>query len=564
MDSELELLRQTFLTEAEEGLAAMEEALVTLEAFPDDPEPLHAIFRTIHTIKGSAAIVGFNNVSELAHLVEDALEAYRSGMVRVTPVHVSLLLLTVDALREVIAAAAAGRTELRARDRRLVGFLAARSQDAPAPADPAAHRSGSVLVSDGLSRTRTLRIRLERLDQMVDLVGEAAIARGRLNQMLEEQRSVVGDGILMAAAELDRLVAELQAHVLRVRMVPIGPLFRQYLRTVRDVAASLGKRARLVIEGEDVELDTSVLDHLRDPLTHMVRNAIDHGIEPPAERAAKGKDPIGRITLRARHEGGMIVVDLADDGAGLDRARLLEHARARGLVGPTESPPDRDLVRLIFEPGFSTADGVTELSGRGVGLDVVRRNVEALRGSVSVESVEGAGTTITLRLPLTLAIVSAFAVGVAGETYLIPLDAVAECLALPSDTLLDAGGRGVINLRGEVLPCVRLATLLSTWNGPTSTPSAIATATPEESPRRAAGREHVVVVRHGGLRAGFVVDALLGGLEVVIKPLEGLLTGLPGVAGATILGSGRAALVLDVAAVLDTAITSEAAVGAVA
>jgi two-component system chemotaxis sensor kinase CheA len=305
-------------------------------------------------------------------------------------------------------------------------------------------------------------------------------------------------------------------------------VFRQQVRAVRDIATARGKRARLVVEGADVEVDMSVIEHLRDPLTHMIRNALDHGIEAPEAREVAGKDPCGTITLRALAEGGSIVIEIADDGRGLDRERIAEKARASGLAPNPESLSDPELMRLVLEPGFSTAGAVTDLSGRGVGMDVVRRNVEALRGSVGIESRPGRGATVTLRLPLTLAIIDGFAVGVGGETFVVPMDVVSECLALP-----EADGsprrRGVVNLRGAALPYVRLRDHFALPAGPSA-------------------RESVVVTRHEGGELGLVVDALYGESQAVIKPLSRLLGDLPGISGCTILGSGRVALILDLPA----------------
>jgi two-component system, chemotaxis family, sensor kinase CheA len=313
-------------------------------------------------------------------------------------------------------------------------------------------------------------------------------------------------------------------------MVPIGPTFRQHTRTVRDLATSSGKQARLEIEGEDVEVDTTVVNLIRDPLTHMLRNAVDHGLETPEKRQAAGKEPCGLIRLKAFHDTGNIVIQISDDGAGLNRARILEKARSRGLATKAELS-DSELFRLIFEPGFTTAEKVTDVSGRGVGMDVVRRNIEALRGTVSVESKEGAGTTLTIRLPLTLAIIEGFLVGVGLETYVLPLDVVVECVDLPESERSITASEGMINLRGKSLPYVRLRHM---FGGEIEN----------------SVREQIVVVQHHDLRAGFVVDALYGENQIVIKPLGKLFQGLPGVSGSTILGNGRVALILDVPAIV--------------
>jgi two-component system, chemotaxis family, sensor kinase CheA len=273
------------------------------------------------------------------------------------------------------------------------------------------------------------------------------------------------------------------------------------------------------------------VEAIRDPLTHMVRNAVDHGLEEPEVRRRRGKDPCGRIVLRAFHEAGTIVIQVVDDGVGLPRARIAERAQALGLVPDASQVTDEEIGRLIFEPGLSTSESVTEVSGRGVGMDVVRRNVEALRGSVSVESREGAGTSVTLRLPLTLAIIQGFNVGVAGETYILPLEAVVECVELPAGERGGADGTGVVALRGRPLPYVRLREVFHVEGRPPQ-------------------RENVVVVQHGPLTAGVAVDTLQGESLAVLKPLGRMFLGLPGISGSTILGDGKVALILDVAGLL--------------
>lgn len=327
---------------------------------------------------------------------------------------------------------------------------------------------------------------------------------------------------------------------MKLRLVPVGPTFRRYRRTVRDLARAQGKRARLSIAGEEVEVDAKVIEHLRDPITHMVRNALDHGIEAPELRQAAGKDPCGLLKLEAWHEAASIVIELSDDGAGLDRERILERARDAGIVADAGAMTKQEVADLVFEPRFSTAEAVAELSGRGVGMDVVRRDIEALRGSVALASRSGEGTTITVRLPLTLAILDGLTVGVAGETFFIPLETVVESVELPPEEGQEEG-RGVLNLRGEDLPYLRLRHLFGLEGA---------------SPRR----ENVVVVESArGRRAGLVVDALHGQSQAVIKPLAKLFRGLPGISGSTILGSGRVALILDVPGLLRRAVETETA-----
>jgi len=380
-----------------------------------------------------------------------------------------------------------------------------------------------------------------KLDRMLDLTGELAIARGRLDDMLERGVASSTEQLLEAHREADRLFLDLQDLVMKARMVPVGPMFQSHHRAVRDVAAARGKSARLVVLGGDVEVDTAIVEGVKDPVGHMIRNAVDHGLESAEERARAGKGPTGTVTLRAFQDGTGVVVQVADDGRGIDRARVAERAARLGLVSDPGDVGEKEAARLLLEPGFSTADEVTDISGRGVGLDVVRRNVEALRGTVELETEPGRGTTFTLRLPLTLAIIQGFRVEVAGDVYVVPLDAVAECLDLHgAEAEGHSAGEGVMQLRGHPLPFLRLRRLLR-LDGP--------------PPRR----ECVVVVGQGSQRVGLAVDALLGESQVVIKPLGRALRGMPGLSGSAILGDGRVALILDVPGLLRLALRRPAA-----
>jgi two-component system chemotaxis sensor kinase CheA len=384
---------------------------------------------------------------------------------------------------------------------------------------------------------RTLRINVEKLDRMLNLAGEIGIVQGRMRQLIENGGCRGSDQVLETLRDADRLTMELQEQVMDLRMVPIGPMFHRYARMVRDLAQKHGKLARLVVEGEEAGVDTAVIEHIRDPLTHMIRNAIDHGIEPPEVRRAAGKDSVGSISLRAFREAGTIVIQLADDGAGLNRGKIAQCARALNVSADPDKLTTQELNRLIFEPGFSTAEQVSETSGRGVGMDIVRRNIEALHGRVEIESEEGRGATVTIRLPLTLAIIEGFSVGVDSEVYVLPLDAILECVELPANGLARNDGQGVMTLRGEPLPFIRLRHLFGLESGKQ--------------------RENVVVVGYQGGHAGIVVDTLYGEHQAVIKPLGSLFQDLPGISGSTILGDGRIALVLDVPGLYRAALMEE-------
>jgi two-component system chemotaxis sensor kinase CheA len=548
MDIDLQPVLRMFREESEEGLGVAEQALLALESRPQDEECLGTVFRVTHTLKGNASSLGFPALTEFAHVLEDILDRLRKRELQATAPLVTLLLRSIDALRQMVPDAVSGtegtRPEHRALLERLVRARSAAAEalagtDEPDPAgeaeDAGERRRGPGRRSGDSQHEGTVRVDMEKLDRMMNLTGEIAVARGRLKQLLADLPGQVGAAILEVHGEADRLSQDLQELVMKVRMVPLGPLFRRYVRTVRDLAGANGRQARLAIEGEDVEVDTTVVQHIHDPLTHMIRNSLDHGIESPEVRASRRKDPCGSVTLRAFREAGSIVIQLADDGAGLDRERILARARALGRVTEHEVLTDHELHRLVLEPGFSTARQITDLSGRGVGLDVVRRNVERLRGSVGIESRPGEGTTVTLRLPLTLAIIAGFVVGVADDTYVIPLDTVVECLELPRGERPHADGRGVLSVRGQALPYLRLREVFGLPGSP-------------------GARQQVVVVRHDGGRVGLAVDVLCGESQTVIKPLGPLFQGLPGIAGSAILGSGRVALILDVEALVRQAV----------
>jgi two-component system chemotaxis sensor kinase CheA len=377
--------------------------------------------------------------------------------------------------------------------------------------------------------SKSLRIEAEKLDGLINLVGELVIAGASTNLLAQR----TGDASLMESiAQMGRLVEEIRDGALRLRMVPIADTFNRFQRVVRDVSGELGKEIGLQISGGETELDKTVVEKIGDPLMHLVRNAMDHGIETAGERAAAGKTPRGELRLHAYHDSGSIVIEVGDDGRGLNTERILAKAQESGLVGANQTLSHAEIQRLIFEPGITTASQITNLSGRGVGMDVVRKNIEALRGSVDIASSQGVGTTITIRLPLTLAIIDGFLVGVGSSSYVVPLDTVIECIEM--DGAHTPGGDATyINLRGEVLPFIRLHEMFG------------------ES--RTKGRENIVVVQYGAQKAGLVVDELLGEFQTVIKPLGKIFQRLTGVSGATILGSGDVAVILDVPQLIQVA-----------
>ena len=373
--------------------------------------------------------------------------------------------------------------------------------------------------------SRSIRVDSDKLDRLIDLVGELIIAGARANLIGQQLHNTE---LLECTSTLTGLVEDVRDAALELRMVKIGATFNRFQRVVHDVARELGKDIGLIVDGEDSELDKTVVEKIGDPLMHLVRNAMDHGIEPAEMRLAAGKPAKGMIKLNAFHESGSIVIEVSDDGGGLRKEKILAKAIERGLVDAERKLTDSEIYNLIFEAGFSTAEKITNLSGRGVGMDVVKRNIQALRGSVDVGSKEGQGTTVTVRLPLTLAIIDGFLVQVGSSVFVIPLDMIEECIEYATEP-----GQDYTNLRGQVLPLVRLRQLFRIDGTATR-------------------RESIVVLKFGTYRAGLVVDTLLGEFQTVIKPLSPMFSEVKCISGSTILGSGEVALILDVAALMHT------------
>lgn len=403
--------------------------------------------------------------------------------------------------------------------------------DAALPATPAAGKAAPAETRSKPAESKFIKVEAWKLDNLIDLIGELVIAgaaaslvahRSGQPQLVEATQTIAG------------LVEQIRAGSLSMRMIQIGEIFQRFPRVVRDVSKELDKSIELHISGAETELDKSMVDKLGDPLMHIVRNAIDHGIESAEVRLANDKSEGGNVWLNAYHESGSVVIEVADDGAGLDPARLLAKAVERGLVAPDAQLPEQEIFKLIFAPGFSTAEKVTNISGRGVGMDVVRKSLDQLRGSVEIESELHRGTTFRIRLPLTLAIIDGFLVGVGDATFVVPLEAVIECIELPDSQ----ERQNCLNLRGEILPLLRLSGFFELKQPP-------------------AARQNVVVVRFGERKAGLVVDELLGEFQTVIKPLGSLFRHLKAVSGSTILGNGDVALILDVNALIGVATQQE-------
>lgn len=393
--------------------------------------------------------------------------------------------------------------------------------------------AGSRAKAEKAVEAASLRVPVGKVDQLINLVGELVITQAMLAQSVSELDTARHQTLLARMADLDRNTRGLQESVMSIRMTPIAMVFNRFPRMLRDLAIKLGKKIDLKMVGEGTELDKGLIEKITDPMTHLVRNSLDHGIEMPEARIAAGKPETGTVTLSAYHRGGNVVIEVADDGGGLKRERILAKARERGLSVPTD-PSDSEVWNLIFEPGFSTAEVVTDVSGRGVGMDVVRRNIKALGGSVEIESEAGQGTRMTVRLPLTLAIMDGMSVAIGGDIYILPLASVVESMQADSKALRPVPGQGrVLDIRGEYLPVLCLAD-----------------AFPPAEPVARRDAEMVVIVEADGVKTAVIVDELVGQHQVVVKSLETNYRRQPGISGATIMGDGKVALIIDISALV--------------
>jgi two-component system chemotaxis sensor kinase CheA len=545
--SELQEATKEFLIETNENLAQLDLDLVTLEQDPTERETLARVFRTMHTIKGTAGFLGLQKLQAVAHAGENLLTRLREGKLVFDRKIANALLAVVDAVRKMLAAVETNETDGDGDYSALLGLLTALQSETPnAPtAGVVATRTDQTVAyvtTDGpaadSAETRApsvadtaIRVDVGLLDKLMNLVGELVLARNQIVQVNTAQENPALTGTVQ---RLNLLTTELQTGVMKTRMQPIGTIWSKFPRIVRDLAVACGKQARLEMEGQDTELDKSIIEAIRDPLTHLVRNAIDHGLEAPAERARRGKPAEGRLALFAFHEGGKVHIEIADDGAGIDPERVRAKALKAQLITPEQAERlnNEESIRLIFLPGFSTADRVTQFSGRGVGMDVVLTNIEKIGGTVAIDSRPGQGTTVRMKIPLTLAIIPALTITSGRERYAIPQVNLLELVRLDGD---DAGrgverihGAPVYRLRGNLLPLVYLNQALGL------------------SPSPADGAINIVVLQADDRQFGLVVDAIHDTEEIVVKPLQKQLKSLNVFAGATIMGDGRVALILDV------------------
>jgi two-component system chemotaxis sensor kinase CheA len=555
-------LTKEFLAESQEGLDRMERCLTELETRPEDTGLLGEIFRAVHTIKGTTGFLGFDRLEKLAHAGEHLLGALRDGKLAVTSDLISGLLRLMDGLRAILALieeTGGEGTRSGDEDGDLIAELALLNGAMP-PANVEPELLDAVIDAggtDGVSKAagasstpatagvntnserntasndKTLRIDVDVLNRMMNLVGELVLTR---NQMLQSDRTAANFPEL--ARRLDSVTADLRETVMQARMQPVGNLFGKFPRMVRDLARTCGREVRIEFTGQETGLDKSLLEAIKDPLTHAVRNAVDHGIEAAADRVLAGKLAEGCVRLRAFHQSGSVVIEVVDDGAGIPLEKVLAKAIERSLVTAEQAAgmSEREALQLIFLPGFSTAAAVTTVSGRGVGMDVVRANVEKVGGSVEVESRRGEGTTLRLRVPLTLAIVPSLVVRSGGQSFALPQSALVELVDIPEREVTRIvqriGSAELYRLRERLLPMVWLDRLLGLE---------------ADSSDRSMGR-YMAVLEADGCRYGLVVDDLMSPEEIVVKPLSPVLREIGLFSGATVLGNGTLALILDVGA----------------
>jgi two-component system chemotaxis sensor kinase CheA len=564
-------LMSDFIVESREHLVNIESQVLTLEREPSDNEALNAVFRGFHTIKGLAGFLELWEVQKLAHEVETVLDRARNSQWTINPAGIDVILASADYLRRWLAHMEAvlhhEASQAPARDEALLGRIARLSSEPGEPDSPglavlaaavsprdvepdalplppsapaakaAGDKTGELVASPAAAaappagrRQETMSVKVDtaKLDHLVDMAGEMVIAESLVRH--DQELSAIKNPLLLRKiAHLTRITVELQKTAMAMRLVPIGPLFRKMARLVRDLSRQFGKQVEMETQGDEIELDRNIVEELADPLMHMVRNALDHGIETPGERQAAGKPPAARLLLRAHHRAGQVVIEITDDGRGLNRAKIIEKAVQKGLIASADGLSDNEIYNLIFQPGFSTAAQVTNVSGRGVGMDVVRRTIEKLRGRIEIRSTVGSGASFLLKLPLTLAIIEGLVVGVGRERYIVPLFAIREMFRPTAETIWTVQQRAEMALvRGSLLPVVRLYRIFHVE--PKS-----------EDPLAGV----LVVAEVEGQRFCILVDELIGKQEVVIKTLGETFKNVTGVAGGAILGDGRVGLILD-------------------
>jgi len=539
---------ENFVVETNEILENLSTQLLHLEKNPDNLEIINCVFRGFHSIKGNCGFIGFKELEALSHAIEDILNKIRNGQLQLTSEMIDLFLSSLDVIQKMLIEYKNKQPisdDWKGIVRNCEEILESsdsspevRKISPPSRKDaPQSAPHCPQLVDD------TIRVHVQRLDRLMNLVGELVLVRNRMNQLLWEsedfEKSLIHlEELRNVGDQFNFLITEIQNTVMQTRLVPIGRIFNKFPRMVRDLARSAGKKIKVIIEGESTEVDKSVIEVIGDPLMHILRNAVDHGIETPEERAAAGKPPEGTIWLSARHEGNNIVITCRDDGKGIDAESILKAALDKKIITNEQAQSLRkpDILNLIFLPGFSTAAQVTAISGRGVGLDVVKSNITRLNGFIELDSEKGKGTTFTLRFPLTMAIVQGLLVKVVEEIYIVPISSVLETLRGLDIPLKEVNGVPTTIVRDQIIPLLDLQEILLSRSGLNG----------GNELEKNFSEKYIVLVGHAEKRMGLIVDRLIGEEEVVIKPLGKVLGKIPGISGATILGDGRVRLILDV------------------
>lgn len=518
-----------FIEESREHIDSMNEKLLLLEKDPDNDETVQELFRSAHTIKGMAATMGYEDMTTLTHELEGVLDHVRSHRIRVNGKLMDCIFHCIDLLENMLFSIAGGGDGKVDMGHSLTALKEALQKSQETEGE----EEGFMGSSDTYGKlkpnsSKTIRVDLDRMDLLMNLFTELIIDRGRLEELSGD---LAFNPLTETVEHIGRITGDMQNIILNMRMIPIEHVLTRFPRMVRDLARELKKKIRLDIQGSDTEMDRTVIDEIGEPLIHLLRNAIDHGIELPENRMKKGKRPEGLVQIKAYHSGNRVLIEIKDDGAGIDREKLLKKALEKGLVSPKESKhlTPAQIDEFIFAPGLSTVETVSDVSGRGVGLDVVKTRVESLGGSCTVESIPDEGTTFFIQLPLTLSIITSMLVKIGEETYAIPFNSIIEAAVVDAKDVISLHQQNIIKFRGRVIPLISLRSILQVSRG-------------EEKEEE---NLSIVIVRKGDKLAGLVVDAFIDQREIVLKSLGNYLGNVFAISGATILGNGKVALVVD-------------------
>ncbi len=560
-DPEMTEIVESFQVETKEILEKLDTDLLLLEKQPNDLELLNQIFRSFHTIKGTSGFLGLQKLTAVTHKCEDILNKLRKSEIQLTADLMDGILTGYDTIKNLFESIEKNKNEdidIEETLQLLKLLIDGKNNcdNADGSSNKISEKPEQVISDNTLSQKEgelsvkktdnTIRVDVERLDELLNIVSELVLGRNRLQQLtteytIENEGTVFSRELAAAAKQIDLMTDELQQVVMKTRMIKIGKVFKRFPRLVRDLSKETGKKISLIINGEDTELDKTLIEEINDPLVHLIRNSIDHGIESPEIREAAGKDSVGKIVLSAEQEGNNILITIEDDGKGIDPEIIKEKAVSKGVITIEKAKEltKQEIYNLIFLPGFSTAETVSNISGRGVGMDVVKTNVSRLRGIINIESTPGKGTKINIKLPLTLAIIPGMIFKVSGEHFVIPLNSVIEVLRVHSDEITTINQKEVIRMRESIIPLVSLEHLFvnSCYK------------------HNESKFQYVIVIGLAERKFGIKVDSLIGQKEIVIKSLGSYLGNINGIAGSTIMGDGTVVMILDVNELINNAET---------